>query len=121
MPSSVTPMIVTPDLDRLARFYTGLTGATETSRVPDEGPTFYLGLRIGDSELGIVADESVASAPPGRVLLSIEVADVDAALARVESLGGRAPAPANDMPWGQRVAHLQDPDGNAVNLTTTTG
>lgn len=121
MPSSVIPMIVTHDLERLNRFYTGLTRATESSRVPDEGPTFYLGLRIGDSELGIVADGSVESAPSGRMLLSIEVADVDAALARVESLGGRAPARAIDMPWGQRVAHVRDPDGNAVNLTTTTG
>lgn len=121
MPSSVIPVIVTHDLERLARFYTGLTGATETSRTPADGPTFYLGLRIGDSEVGIVADGSAESAPPGRVLLSLEVADVDAALARVESLGGQAPAPANDMPWGQRVAHVEDPDGNAVNLTTTTG
>lgn len=119
MPSSVTPIIVTHDLERLARFYSGLTGATETGRTPDEGPAFYLGLRIGDSELGIVADGSVGSAPAGRVLLSLEVPDVDAALARVESLGGEAPAPANDMPWGQRVAHVKDPDGNAVNLTTT--
>jgi predicted enzyme related to lactoylglutathione lyase len=46
---------------------------------------------------------------------------VDAALARVAFLGGRAPSPATDMPWGQRVAHVRDPDGNAVNLTTTTG
>ena len=89
MPSSVIPMIVTHDLERLARFYTGLTGATETSRTPDEGPTFYLALQLGDFELGIVADESVQSAPPGRVLLSIEVADVDAALARVEERQGR--------------------------------
>ena len=119
MPSSVTPMIVTHDLERLARFYTDLTGATQTTRVPDEGPTFYLGLQVGDSELGIVSDGAVESAPAGRVLLSIEVPDVDAALARVGSLGGEAPAPANDMPWGQRVAHVKDPDGNAVNLTTT--
>ena len=119
MPTSVTPMIITHDLERLARFYTGLTGATEDSRTPEEGPTFYLGLRIGDSELGIVADGSIEGAPVGRVLLSLEVPDVDAALAQVESLGGHAPAPARDMPWGQRVAHVKDPDGNAVNLTTT--
>ncbi len=119
MPSSVTPMIVTHHLERLARFYTGLTGATETTRVPDDGPTFYLGLQVGDSELGIVSDGSVESAPAGRILLSLEVPDVDAALAQVETLGGEAPAPANDMPWGQRVAHVKDPDGNAVNLTTT--
>nr|WP_245177168.1 VOC family protein [Geodermatophilus sp. DF01_2] len=69
----------------------------------------------------MVSDESVEPAPPGRVLLSREVADVDAVLAQVEALGGRASAPADDMPWGQRVAHVQDPDGNAVNLTTKTG
>jgi predicted enzyme related to lactoylglutathione lyase len=119
VPSSVSPIIVTHDLERLARFYTGVAGATETRRTPDVGPTFYLGLRIGDSELGIVSDGSVAGTPPGRVVLSIEVPDVDAALSRVEAHGGQAPAPANDMPWGQRVAHVQDPDGNALNLTTT--
>ena len=83
MPSSVIPMIVTHDLERLARFYTGLTGATETSRVPDEGPTFYLGLQLGDSELGIVADESIAPASPGRVLLLLELTDICSSLARV--------------------------------------
>jgi predicted enzyme related to lactoylglutathione lyase len=119
VPSSVSPIIVTHDLERLARFYTGVAGATETRRTPDVGPTFYLGLRIGDSELGIVSDGSVAGTPAGRVVLSIEVPDVDAALSRVEARGGQAPAPANDMPWGQRVAHVQDPDGNALNLTTT--
>jgi predicted enzyme related to lactoylglutathione lyase len=119
VPSSVSPIIVTHDLERLARFYTGVAGATQTRRTPDVGPAFYLGLRIGDSELGIVSDGSVEGAPAGRVMLSIELPDVDAALSRVEAHGGRAPAPANDMPWGQRVVHVQDPDGNAVNLTTT--
>jgi len=113
-------MIITHDLERLARFYADVAGATEVSRTPDDGPTFYLGLQIGSSELGIVADDGVEGAPAGRVLLSIEVPDVDAVLSRVEPLGGQAPAPANDMPWGQRVAHVKDPDGNAVNLTTST-
>ena len=92
VPSSVSPIIVTHDLERLARFYTGVAGATETRRTPDVGPTFYLGLRIGDSELGIVSDGSVEGAPAGRVVLSIEVPDVDAALSRVEAHGGQAPA-----------------------------
>ncbi len=42
---------------------------------------------------------------------------LDGYLDRVEGLGGRVLGPPRDMPWGQRVAHLQDPDGNAVNLT----
>ena len=37
--------------------------------------------------------------------------------ARVEALGGTATSEANDMPWGQRVAHIKGPDGNVVNLT----
>ena len=53
------------------------------------------------------------------MLLSIEIADVDALLPKVEGLGGTATSGANDMPWGQRVAHIKDPDGNVVNLTQT--
>jgi predicted enzyme related to lactoylglutathione lyase len=51
------------------------------------------------------------------MLLSIDVPDVDAVLPRVEQLGGEATSGTNDMPWGQRVAHIKDPDGNVVNLT----
>ncbi|MGY1638386.1 VOC family protein [Geodermatophilus sp. SYSU D00742] len=119
MPSTVRPIIVTADLDRLLAFYTGLLGATQVIRFPDEGPASYVGLALGDSELGLSADTSVVPGDPGRMLLSIEVDDVDARLARVEALGGQAPGPANDMPWGQRVAHVKDPDGNVVNLTHT--
>ncbi|MEU7433974.1 VOC family protein [Streptomyces sioyaensis] len=116
-PAAVQPVIVTPDLDRLRDFYRALAGAEEFTRVPEEGPAFFVGLRIRGSELGLVSDRSVAIGTPTRILLSLAVEDVDALLDRVESLGGTVRGPANDMPWGQRVAHIQDPDGNAVNLT----
>ncbi len=119
MPSTLQPMLITADVDRLLAFYAGVAGAVVTDRTPPEGPVFYLGLRVGDSDLGLVSDAAIDGAPAGRILISIEVPDVDAVLSRVESLGGQAPAPANDMPWGQRVAHVKDPDGNAVNLTTS--
>jgi predicted enzyme related to lactoylglutathione lyase len=119
VPSSIRPIIVTADLDRLLGFYTGLLGATEVMRFPEDGPVFYVGLQLGDSELGLSTDASVVPGDPGRMLLSIEVDDVDARLARVEALGGEATSGANDMPWGQRVAHIKDPDGNVVNLTRT--
>ena len=117
MTSTVTPILVTRDVERLHTFYATLVGATQVARVPDEGPVFYLGLRIGDSDLVLAADAEVDVGRPVRVLLSIDVADVDALLPLVEGLGGSAPGPANDMPWGQRVAHITDPDGNVVNLT----
>jgi predicted enzyme related to lactoylglutathione lyase len=116
MPSAVQPILVTRDLERLSTFYRSLFDAVETERAPDEGPTFYVGLRIGDSDLGMVNDGEAPDGPQ-RMLLSVEVPDVDALLPRVTALGGTAPGPSTDMPWGQRVAHVQDPDGNTVNLT----
>jgi predicted enzyme related to lactoylglutathione lyase len=117
VPRSLQPMIVTPDLDRLLDFYTGLLDAKETSRVPDEGPTFFVGLQIGDSELGLVSDSGADITAPQRMLLSVDVENVDELLPRVVPCGGRVLGLPNDMPWGQRVAHIQDPDGNTVNLT----
>jgi predicted enzyme related to lactoylglutathione lyase len=117
MGSTVRAVLVTADLERLLAFYTGVLGAEEVERVPAEGTPFYLGLRIGDSALGLVADPAVGTGSPGRILLSIDVADVDGLLPRVTALGGAVQGPPNDMPWGQRVAHVHDPDGNTVNLT----
>jgi predicted enzyme related to lactoylglutathione lyase len=117
MPSAIQPILVTPDLDRLLAFYSTLLGAVEVDRFPAEGPVFFVGLQVGGADLGLTTNTDVPTGTPGRVLLSIEVPDVDALLPRVAELGGSAPGPSNDMPWGQRVAHISDPDGNAVNLT----
>jgi predicted enzyme related to lactoylglutathione lyase len=110
------PILISRDLERLAGFYRSLLGAVETERVPADGPTFYVGLRLGESALGVVSDGDAPDGPQ-RMLLSAEVPDVDALLPLVADLGGHVRGPANDMPWGQRVAHVQDPDGNTVNLT----
>jgi predicted enzyme related to lactoylglutathione lyase len=117
MASTVQPILVTPDLNRLLTFYVSVLGAVETTRFPESGTIFYVGLRIGDSDIGLTADADVDVDSPGRILLSVDVVDVDALLRRVEALGGRVQGPANDMPWRQRVAHIADPDGNVVNLT----
>ncbi|MEU5718082.1 VOC family protein [Streptomyces sp. NPDC020403] len=115
--STIQPVIVTADQDVLLGFYTQLFGAEEISRVPAEGTPFYLGLRIGDTDLGLVADANVEAGAASRILLSIGVEDVDETLGRVVALGGSVHGGPNDMPWGQRVAHIRDPDGNPVNLT----
>ena len=117
MPSTVQPLIVTAHFERMLSFYTGLLGASETQRVPEEGPVFFIGLRIGGSDIGLVSDAAVADAPAGRILLSVDVDDVDALLLRVRALGGEVTGGPTDMPWGQRVVHIEDPDGNALNLT----
>jgi predicted enzyme related to lactoylglutathione lyase len=115
--STIQPVILTARHDLLLAFYTTLFGAQEIFRIPDEGPPFYLGLRIGDTDLGLVAKTDLGAGAAPRILLSIAVDDIDETLGRVEPLGGSVSGGPNDMPWGQRVAHIKDPDGNPVNLT----
>ncbi|WP_055586009.1 VOC family protein [Streptacidiphilus griseoplanus] len=115
--STIQPVIITARHDVLLGFYTKLFGAEQIFRVPEEGPAFYLGLRIGDSDLGLVARTDAGGGDAPRILLSIGVEDVDATLGRVAALGGSVGGASKDMPWGQRVAHIKDPDGNPVNLT----
>ena len=115
--STIQPVIITANQDVLLGFYTKLFGAEEIFRVPEEGPVFYLGLRIGDTDLGLVAKAEAGTGAGPRILLSIGVDDVDETLGRVEALGGSLRGGPSDMPWGHPVAHIQDPDGNPVNLT----
>lgn len=115
--STIQPVILTADHDVLLGFYTALFGAEQIFRVPEKGQAFYLGLRIGDTDLGLVAKKNPGTGAAPRILLSISVDDVDETLGRVEALGGSVRSGPDDMPWGQRVAHIQDPDGNPVNLT----
>ncbi|MBM2619739.1 VOC family protein [Actinoplanes sp. LDG1-06] len=116
--STVQAIISTPNFDKVRAFYVGLLGAVETTRYPAQGAAFYVGFKVGDSDLGLV-NEAGAAGPSSRFALSVAVDDVDALLSRVEANGGRVQGPPNDMPWGQRVAHVYDPDGNMVNLTQT--
>ncbi|MCW5249048.1 MULTISPECIES: VOC family protein [unclassified Streptomyces] len=115
--STIQPVILTADPDVLLSFYTELFGAEEVFRTPEEGPAFYLGLRVGDTDLGLVARTDLGTGAAPRLLLSIGVDDVEETLGRVTALGGSVRGGPNDMPWGQRVAHIRDPDGNPVNLT----
>ncbi|WP_433367609.1 VOC family protein [Streptosporangium sp. CA-115845] len=115
--TTVQPIIVTPDLDRLQAFYERLLGAVEVIRFPGDGPTFFVNLKLGDSELGLVNEAATDLSAPQRILLSVRVDDVDGLLEQAGAAGGRVLGPSTDMPWGERVAHIHDPDGNMVNLT----
>ncbi|MGJ9411356.1 VOC family protein [Aeromicrobium sp. CF4.19] len=129
--STITPIIETADIERLADFYREAFGATESQRVPEEGDTFFVNLTIGAATLGIVraaGEDGSYSGPPdasrmapaGRILLDLSVPDVDEALRAVASAGGDAPDAATDMPWGLRVGHVSDVDGNPLNLSAPT-
>jgi hypothetical protein len=76
MPATLQPVIVTPSLPLLLAFYKALLGAVEISRMPEDGPAFYVGLQIGNAELGMVADGDADVAAPQRILLNVNVADL---------------------------------------------
>ena len=114
---AIQPILNTNDIERLSSFYTKLFGAEEYLRVPGRKGPFFVTLRLGEASLGLVAHKRGADAPAGRVAVAVFVESVDDLLPRVEPAGGTVLGPANDMPWGHRVAHITDPDGNSINLT----
>ncbi len=67
------------------------------------------------SDSGPVAD-ALKNKGEGLYLLSLAVDDLDATLAELRERGTRVLLDADDMPWGERVAYVTDPDGNPVAL-----
>ena len=51
------------------------------------------------------------------VTVYVEVADLDATLAKVQELGGSTVMPPADVPGGPRLAQFADLDGNVIGLT----
>ena len=118
--TSLFPILATRDLPRIVSFYEQVLGATIDYRFPSpegEGDA-YVSLRFGAAgALGVGSDPDAApEVPHDRIALWFYVDDVDAAFAaalRAEVSEERAPT---DMPWGERVAQVRDPDGNLINL-----
>ena len=53
---------------------------------------------------------------PGHAMFYVGVDDVDAALQKVESLGGSRVFGPMEVPEGPTIAHFADPEGNVVGL-----
>lgn len=117
--SSAFPMIITADLNRALGFYHRLLDATVVYRFPPEGEPVYVGLRLGESDLGISwdADTVVGSADSNagqRIELIVYADDCDAAVERLRGGGTPVLEEPADQPWGERMARVEDPDGNRI-------
>jgi lactoylglutathione lyase len=118
------PIVYTPDVKRSAEFYGGRLGFQEIFRMPPGDDAGYIGLELDDSRLGIV-DEAwpverigVRRGDGPRFELWVYVDDVDAAVERLLEAGVPVLADPEDMPWGERMAYVSDPDGNPVALAS---
>ena len=112
---SLFPILVSRDLPRLVSFYERALHARVTYRFGSADQDDYVSLAMGEASLGIGRDSSAPSVD-GRIALWFYVDDVDAAYRRWMTAGGDTVQAPGDMPWGERVAQVRDPDGNLVNL-----
>lgn len=109
------PILTTRDLSRLSDFYQRVLGFTETYRFSAEGVPEYVGLELGGSyQLGIAEDGAVSTSPDQRLDLCVYADDCDAAVAHLRAHGAKITSEPADMPWGERAARAEDPDGNRL-------
>ncbi|WP_091233535.1 glyoxalase/bleomycin resistance/extradiol dioxygenase family protein [Microbacterium sp. 3J1] len=114
--TSLFPILRTSDLPRLASFYESAFDAVVTYRYTDDGIDVYVALAVGGGALGIGLEPRVTPGDPVAVWLYVD--DVDAAFTGSLAAGAEAVAPPDDMPWGERVAQVRDPDGTLLYLAT---
>jgi lactoylglutathione lyase len=115
------PVIYSAHVERCAAFYAAL-GFERRFQLPPEGPADYVTLARGAAELGIVAAEwpaqqlGIAIGSDPRFELFVYVDELDAEVQRVRAGGGPVLREPAEMPWGERLAYVADPDGNPVAL-----
>ena len=124
MPGRAFPVLYARDVETTAAFYESL-GLTRHFQLPAEGPAGYVGLKNQLSEMAIVAEQwpndryGIPRGPGPSFEMFIYVDDADATFAEFEGHGVTVISSPEDMPWGERVGFVRDPDGNPVAIATS--
>jgi uncharacterized glyoxalase superfamily protein PhnB len=103
------PILRTADLPALIAFYESAFGGVVTYRYEE----VYAALAVGGGSLGIGFEPDASG---DQVAIWFYVDDADAAYRAVLDAGGSSEGEPEDMPWGERVATVRDPDGNLLYL-----
>ena len=121
------PIVYCDDLPRTLAFYRDRLGFRLTFSYPEHGEPGFAALQLGDGAepaLADVADEQAAHLHGKQVRpasglgfeLCIYADDVDAAVDALRAAGVPVLAEPADQPWGDRIAYVEDPEGNPVML-----
>lgn len=112
--------VIGKDLPTLRRFYSTLFGWQPDTDNPAgygviarEDNLNANGIGIGG---GIMAVSGDMAGYPGYVTWYVEVPDVEAALARAESLGGKRLTGPQTVPGGPTLGQLADPEGHLIGV-----
>ena len=102
--------LTTTDPAGSIKFYTGLFGwGTEKFPMPDADYTLFT--HDGQAFGGVMATPA-----PTRWINYVVVEDIDAALAKSTSLGGKTMMGPKDIPMVGRIAVVEDPQGGVIGL-----
>lgn len=121
------PILYVSDVERSVLFYTDLLGFMKRYQWPLEGTPDFVYLTLGSVGLGISArtvaasllGRSVCQDPSPRFELCLYTDDVDVAAAHLLARGASQLKPPQTMPWGERMVHFLDPDGNPIHITAS--
>lgn len=124
MATRAFPVLYAKNVEQVAAYYSGL-GFVEQVRLPgQDGSPGFIGLRRDGAELAVTTEDSprmlagVEPRPGPRHELFVYVDDVDATVDAMRAGEGRVLREPADMPWGERVAYVADPEGNVVALAS---
>ena len=99
------------DLEALSTFYQDAFGW----RLGTARPAYTMAYPADDHPVvGVLTKEQPGTS--GHAIFYVEVDDPDAALARVERLGGRTVLPTTSVPDGPTIAMFADPEGHVIGL-----
>jgi PhnB protein len=121
----VVPYLSVRDAPRALAFYVAAFGAVETSRLVDpSGGVIHAEVTIAGAPI-MLAEENAAwgnHAPHSlggtAVRLALQVADVDAVVARAVAQGATLVIPVADQFYGERAGRVEDPFGHQWIVST---
>lgn len=121
------PILHVKDVERSVRFYCEGFGFEQSYRWPQDGPLEFAFLKLGETGIGI----ATTARPPlpdwpsrratGSFQLCIYADDTEVASDRLVSQGATRLTAPREMPWGEKLAYFEDPDGNLIHVTAVVG
>jgi lactoylglutathione lyase len=119
------PLVFASSVTATAEFYERL-GFTRHIQTPPSGEPTYIALRRDGAEVAVVGTGWPTAQYGGelgtgsRFEMFVVVDDVDIMCKQLATQGATVLSDPVDTPWGERVAHVTDPDGNPVALASST-